>query len=282
MQNNPFLKDRPAAIMAANNISKDNLSSYKGIPFKTEGSVFGVCRKGIMEVSINLKEYIIRENDYITLLGHNFVQIHNFSSDLDFSFVWFSREVMHGGESFQKAFDNLLSIFKSPVRKVSFGLIDYMEKMVSICSIAKDLPEIIGNESVMQSMMNTCLYISLNLYNFDDSEKPMFAVSKSYEINKKFISLVIRHYRTERTISFYAKQIGTSKENLCRAIKSCSRMTPLTIIDQFIMLDAKAQLKSTNEPITIIAYSLGFQCLNTFCRFFRKYEKITPSEFRNR
>lgn len=45
-------------------------------------------------------------------------------------------------------------------------------------------------------------------------------------------------------------------------------------------MNAKAQLKSTRLPVKEIAFSLGFNNLSFFNKYFRKHVKMTPQEYR--
>jgi AraC family transcriptional regulator, transcriptional activator of pobA len=47
-----------------------------------------------------------------------------------------------------------------------------------------------------------------------------------------------------------------------------------------VLTEAKRQLVFTNQPITEIAYNLGFADPSHFARFFRKQTGTTPHEFR--
>lgn len=268
-------------LRAESNVFAEHLSEYTDVWGKVEGSTFMVCRKGMLKVTINLNEYTVRANDYVTLLGRSYIQIHEFSPDVELSYVWFSPKVLHEGEFFRKEFRSLLLVYENPVKHISDGLREYMEKCISAWEMIKDIPEIAGNGEAFRSIMNTCLHTSMYLYGIEVPEERMISRSKSYGINEKFVRLVIAHYRTERSISFYANSIGTTKENLCRIVKGCSHMTPLGIMNALLVFDAKTQLKFTQNSITEISSSLGFPCLAAFCRFFHKYAGKTPSEYRN-
>lgn len=49
-----------------------------------------------------------------------------------------------------------------------------------------------------------------------------------------------------------------------------------------IIMNAKAQLKSTRLPVKEIAFSLGFNNLSFFNKYFRKHVGMTPQEYREK
>lgn len=280
--NKTVFADESASLVAEYNISGDCLSKYKDVWVIIEGTAFLVCRKGVLRVTINHNEYTIRESDYITLLGKTYIRIHELSSDVGLSYVWFSPKVLYEGEFYKKGFKSLLLIYENPVKHLSDSLRNYIEKAISVWQLIKDISEIAGNREIIRNIMNACLHVSLNLYGVDEPEEQGGILSKNSNINREFTKLVVAHYRTERRISFYANKLGTTKENLCRIVRSCSQMTPLGIMNTLLIFDAKTQLKFTRNSITEIGLSLGFPNLSVFCRFFHKYAGMSPSDFRNR
>lgn len=268
-------------IVAKENILAENLLSYLDRPWKVKGTIFIICTKGSAEVTLNHGRYIIGEGDYVTLLNNSFMQLHRVSPDLSFSYAGFSSEIMHEVEFVKKVFDYLFAIFENPVKHISEKLKLYMVGSISLWKMIQEVPEICSNKEVLNSLLDTCIQTSIAMYYQDNSEERWAKFPKKHRMSKHFLKLVTMHYRTERGISFYAKQLGTSKENLCRNIKSCTNMTPLDVIDNLVMMDAKTQLRSTNVSIKEIGISLGFDNLTTFCRFFRRYAGVSPLKYRD-
>ncbi len=54
------------------------------------------------------------------------------------------------------------------------------------------------------------------------------------------------------------------------------------MIDSRIVLEIKRLLMENEKTISEIAYSLGFFELSYFSRFFRRFEGMSPVEFRER
>ena len=48
-----------------------------------------------------------------------------------------------------------------------------------------------------------------------------------------------------------------------------------------VIMDAKAQLKSTNLPIKEISIGLGYSNVAFFDKYFRRYVGMSPLEYRN-
>ena len=57
-------------------------------------------------------------------------------------------------------------------------------------------------------------------------------------------------------------------------------VTPKQYADALRLRAAKKRLAETNEPVTSVAYQVGFSNPAAFCRFFKKQTGQTPSEYR--
>lgn len=102
MEESRLLFEISEDIVAKENVSADDLQDYLENPYHVKGTIFVVCMKGSIEVTLNYGRYIVRENDYITLLDNSFLQIHNVSPDLRFSYAGFSPKIMHEVEFLKK------------------------------------------------------------------------------------------------------------------------------------------------------------------------------------
>jgi AraC-like DNA-binding protein len=93
--------------------------------------------------------------------------------------------------------------------------------------------------------------------------------------------LVSQHFLTIRKVSDYAEMLHVSSDHLNRSIKSGSDKTAHELIDEMLLMEAKAYLLHTTHTIAEIAYKLDFSDPSHFNRFFKKYCELTPAEFRN-
>ena len=84
--------------------------------------------------------------------------------------------------------------------------------------------------------------------------------------------------------SFLMQEVGRIDHCLIflrYVIKKTTGMTALDIIANVVIMDAKAQLKSTNLPIKEISIGLGYSNVAFFDKYFRRYVGMSPLEYRN-
>ncbi|MEW4411455.1 Ada metal-binding domain-containing protein [Clostridium sp. AN503] len=75
-------------------------------------------------------------------------------------------------------------------------------------------------------------------------------------------------------------EVGITGRRLADIFKDEYGMTPKAYADHLRLAEAKRLLKDTDKKVIDIAYSVGFGSLSAFYSFFKKEEKITPSEYR--
>ena len=98
---------------------------------------------------------------------------------------------------------------------------------------------------------------------------------------QEFIALVERHFKTEHTVSGYAQKLFIAPKSLSKRLNALGYPTPLQIIKDRIVLEAKRNLRFTQLPIKEIAYELGFEDPAYFSRLFSKATGVSPVEYRS-
>ncbi len=97
-----------------------------------------------------------------------------------------------------------------------------------------------------------------------------------------FKDLLERNYKTQKQVSYYAKEMFISEKRLNQATSKLFGKTSKEIINDRVMLEAKRILAHTNESVKEICYSLGFEEPTNFIKYFKKHSAITPIEFREK
>ena len=73
--------DLPVDFVTDDSITGDILNQYGRFPCHIKAGVFVLCTRGTVRATINLSEYTITHNDFVTVLPGSFIQIHEVSSD---------------------------------------------------------------------------------------------------------------------------------------------------------------------------------------------------------
>lgn len=95
----------------------------------------------------------------------------------------------------------------------------------------------------------------------------------------KFTSLIESNLSKSRSADFYAKELTITYKHLNVICKELVNKTAKTVIDDFVILQAKRNLINSNLKITELAYKLGFEDPTNFSKYFKKHTNLTPNSF---
>ncbi|PZP43767.1 MAG: hypothetical protein DI598_15380 [Pseudopedobacter saltans] len=92
--------------------------------------------------------------------------------------------------------------------------------------------------------------------------------------------LVEDHFRGMQHVAFYADQLNVLPRRLNDIVKANTGQSIHEIISERLLTESKILLSSSSMTVKEISYNLGFNDPSYFNRFFKRYMKITPVEFR--
>ena len=98
----------------------------------------------------------------------------------------------------------------------------------------------------------------------------------------RFSERIERRYRKGEPLTDYVAALNVSESRLRNACLAVTGQTPVQLLHQRMLLEAKRQLLYTDEPVRGIAYALGFTDAAYFTRFFSRHVGLSPRAFRAR
>lgn len=271
--------DLPVDFVTDDSITGDILNQYGRFPCHIKAGVFVLCTRGTVRATINLSEYTISRNDFVTVLPGSFIQIHEVSSDTRVCFAGFSSEFIARVSYVETFLDFLPMILNNPIMPLTEEIAQLYWNAFSLLIRAYALPNTLDNKEILKSIFTIFFQGVGELYKRckPTTNEP---IKREHELYRQFIQLLMANYTQEHEVSFYAKKCGVTPAHFSGAIRKASGHSPLAIITGIIVMNAKAQLKSTRLPVKEIAFSLGFNNLSFFNKYFRKHVQMTPQEYR--
>jgi len=91
--------------------------------------------------------------------------------------------------------------------------------------------------------------------------------------------LLEREFMHLHLVSDYAARLSVSTKTLTLAVRACTGQTPLQMIDDRLVLEAKRLLRLSDLTVKEIAYHLGFDSPSNFVKFFRRHTGFQPGEY---
>ena len=131
---------------------------------------------------------------------------------------------------------------------------------------------------MLQMMLKRMIILCTRIF----KEQHELAVMPPSEVDiiREFNVLVEYNYKEIRTVGEYAEMLHKSPKTLSNLFAQYNHKTPLQIIQERILLEARRLLKFTDLSVKEVAYELGFEDLQTFSRLFRRKESMSPKAFR--
>jgi len=135
-------------------------------------------------------------------------------------------------------------------------------------------------KDMLQAMLKRMLILSVRILrkssNLNQLEK------SQADIIREFNYLVEGHFSNHHDVAFYASKLNKSPKTLSNLFATVSQRAPLAIIHDRIMVHAKRQLDYTALSVKEIAYQLGYEDIQTFSRFFKNKEGLSPAQYREK
>lgn len=100
------------------------------------------------------------------------------------------------------------------------------------------------------------------------------------QVIKDFCILVEQHFRELHTVKDYAHMLHKSPKTLAHIFGKSYSQSPLQVIQNRILLEARRQLLYSDKSIKELAYWLGFSDIQSFSRFFTHHSGQSPKAFR--
>ena len=104
--------------------------------------------------------------------------------------------------------------------------------------------------------------------------------NRAEEYFRQFTELLGEHYKHERSVGFYARQLCITPKYLTTLIKRISGKSVSEWIDNYVILEAKTLLKYSNLSVQEIAYYLNFPNQSFFGSYFKRNAGMSPSQYK--
>ncbi|MGN0233763.1 MAG: AraC family transcriptional regulator [Bacteroidaceae bacterium] len=95
-----------------------------------------------------------------------------------------------------------------------------------------------------------------------------------------FRQAVERNFHKTHSVQDYANMLNVAVRTLNKCVNDCSGNSPLTLINNRIILEAKRMVRYTGMMVKEIALELGFEDPSYFVKFFKRQTGYLPSDFR--
>ena len=117
---------------------------------------------------------------------------------------------------------------------------------------------------------------------FDHLKLPFSQCDKKILKLKRALLYIRKSYSAQITLLDMAKEAEMSPKYFCTFFKEMTGKSPVEYLKIYRIEKASRKLLNTDEHVTDIAYSCGFNDLSYFIKTFKEIKNITPAQYRKR
>lgn len=254
------------------------LNEYGRFPCKIMCGVYAIMVSGSAKATVDITQHEVHAGQAVVLKPGSFLLIHEFTDDALVYYIIFSSKYLEKNTYSNRIPMSQLQV-KSPIIDLNVEHAAVIKEMAELMIKASNTRPSLLTSSSMVHIFNM-LHTSYADYVQAHQAEPEQLNDRKAEIYYEYNDLVMKHYREWHHVSQYAEAMRLTLPHVCSTIKAFSGKTAGDMITDAILTDAKAQLKITNLQVKEIAFSLGFENVAFFNRFFKTHTGVTPKEYR--
>jgi AraC-like DNA-binding protein len=259
-------------------LEKPIIKSIFDYPFKVDVTTAIICLSGSMKGFVNLKPVVSSTSTLTTILPGQILQYEDITDDFTGFFTIMSNQFINN-LNIQTRTPLFMTIKENPVISLTETNLNTINTYYSL------LKEAIRTEN-NPYQLDTVKYIIKAFFYWTSYQfhKIPENVNKSKNeiLLDKFLSIVEKHYKEERTVTFYADKLNITPKYLSSLVKVSTGKFANEWIDNFVILEAEALLKSTNKTIQQISDELNFPTQSVFGKYFKRITGMSPRDYKNK
>ena len=263
--------------------SSDSQMQVFRFPCRIDAFIIGVGTEGETSVSFNLHEFKLKKDSIFIFTPTNVLQVT--------SQQYFKADVIAISPDFMRRINidikNMMPLFLKFVENPALTLTPEESRSMRgmIAQIERETrgPETHFSFDIVSGLIAATIYkVGDIMYHYlaEHPEGQNNSHNRAEEYFKQFTHLLGEHFREERSVGFYARQLCITPKYLTTLIKRISGQSVSEWIDNYVILEAKTLLKYSTMSIQEIAYYLNFPNQSFFGSYFKRNTGMSPSQYK--
>lgn len=255
--------------------------NFSQAAFQTEFLTFVFCMEGVATLRLDDDPITICAGDMLVVLNERTLTDIYPSSDFNGLIVVSSQEFFD--ESFvgmQHLWPYLLYIYANPVVHLNSEEVRMIRVLVEPLRVRREQTAYPFKSEVTLAFMrifyyDVCFFLRQRQVMSDSNSH------HNYAIFDKFVHLVQKNCREVRTVEWYAQQMFITPKYLSDVVKKVSGRTARRWIANFVVLEIKNLLRTTNWSMKQISLEMHFPNQSFMGKYFKKMSGMSLSKYRN-
>ncbi|WP_289299898.1 helix-turn-helix domain-containing protein [Xylanibacter muris] len=249
------------------------------LPVRLDAITALICIRGQIRCSINLKEYIIKENDLFLCFSGDIVQIHHAENVEGYALLLSSDYLDELQIELKHRTDTYMNVRHNAVIHLPY------EEIIDLKPYFTLLQKYIrkNNLYVVKGLVQAVSYAIIALrqeYGTEYCVESSIKESRAQQIFDRFIYLLDIYHTKERCLKFYADKMAITPKYMSLMVRNFSGRNALEWLNEYVVLEAKLMLNYTNMTILEISYRLNFPTQSSFGKYFKQQVGVCPKQYR--
>lgn len=240
---------------------------------------FFFCKRGELEVVVDGKTYLVKENDILIYLPMSELYVHRISPDLsgvigiaDFAFVYSSLRIV--ANTF-----NYLYVKENPCVSLTVAGRESVEELITALRRRENKEDDPVMSQMRSAIAMALCYQIMHEYFSATPASPM-KQDRNDVVFQNFMKALYSEKPRSRDVSHYADAQCLSTRYFSSIIKEKTGRSALQWITIVTIDDARRLLDDPDNSIKDVANALGFANQSFFGRYFKQYSGQSPTEYR--
>ncbi|MBP3739367.1 MAG: AraC family transcriptional regulator [Muribaculaceae bacterium] len=239
-----------------------------------------ICRRGVASMRIDFKDWELHEGAVIIIFPGEALILQQVSEDFMVEMLRYDAAMLREA-SLQLEHTVYSSLRADRCRKdrpVVTAIIDNMFALLKVYFTQQDCT------CLDQLVLYQLKAFFTGFYDWivrSRAERPPETGSRrTRELFSDFMEALERDYRQYRDVAYYAHRLSVTPKYLNIIVQRVTGHTAKAIIDQYVVMQLKLSLRSTNFSVKQLAWDYQFSDTSFFCRYFKQHTGLTPQQYR--
>lgn len=257
-----------------------NLEEWQNEPQVINYGAIIICREGYTTLRVNYNDWQLSKGAVIILFPNDMVELTHYSSSLQFEVLKYNSSLLREA-SLQLEQTVYSSLRTDRCRQNTPVVTNIINAMFALLNVYFEQSECTCISQLVLCQLKAFFigfheYLQRNQqYRPDDIKS-----HRVRELFNLFMMLLEKDYKLSRNVNYYANLMHITSKYLTSIVRQVTGHTPKNIIDQYVILQIKMQLKRSSLSIKQVAYTYDFTDVSFFCRYFKKRTGLTPQQVR--
>ena len=266
--------------IAANSASEMEIFRF---PSRLNALIIGVGTEGETSLTSNLQEFRLKKDSLFIFSPKHILQVQSnnrFKAHLIVIAPDFLKRINIDTKRMMPLF---LQFGSLPCMELTHAESQSLRSFISMVEQELKGSETDFSSKIIGGLIATTIYkvgdiLTHYLTEHPEVDSPIH--NRAEEYFRQFTELLGEHYKHERSVGFYARQLCITPKYLTTLIKRISGKSVSEWIDNYVILEAKTLLKYSNMSVQEIAYYLNFPNQSFFGSYFKRNAGMSPSQYK--